>query len=998
MTLDASQNLGIGVAPSAGRSLTVGKNVTGSVTSIGVQNNGQIQSDVINNYIGYYSYPSTVAAAFTIPSLYHYIAGGISTMGAGSAVTYQTGFLADSTLTGATNNYGFHGIIAAATGRYNLYMSGTADNYLAGKLILGISQGVVQNGADGYLGISGGSSVGLGGAIIAFGEAHATAPNEIHFRNSTNTTRMTILSGGNVGIANIAPTHTLSVTGTASVSGNITAGNVAATTFTGALTGNATTAGTVTTAAQGNITSVGTLTGLSVSGNITAGNVAATTFTGALTGAATTAGTVTTAAQGNITSVGTLTSLSVTGNITAGNVSATTFIGNATTAGTVTTAAQPNITSTGTLTSSSVTGNVNINTGTPVQYNTDGSIISGRLLGRYANRTGNINSYFADYNGTNSITSTDALRAGQLGRQLDSGIGNSNISMALGTNYGSKAAGLAFVSGTADDVLAIAINGTPLYLGNVNAVMLGYPTVGPRILVQDYALLDSAPNVITYIANTHSFNGNVNINNNNGNGNVNINTGTPVQYATDGSILSGRMLGRYANAAGLAANMFADYDGTNTITSMNDGLKVLSLGSSTFTNIGNSNISMALGTSYGSKAAGLAFVSGTYTDILRLTTGLEPLYTGNVNAVMLGYPTAGPRILVQDYALADSAANVITYIATTHDFNGNVTVDSLTFSDTYATGIRDLKAINSGQLAGLRNRIINGNMMVWGRGTFITNPANGSFLADRWFLVTTGTVPAVATQSTNVPNAQSLYSLLYNGSAGNTVISLAQRIESLNMYDMSGQIVTVSAWVYSSDSRTVTMDLVYPTATDNYTSYINLGSNVSEAETGWRKITYQYTIPAQQFGLQPSLTFGAVGAGISVGIAQVQIEIGSVNTKFEQRSYGLELSLCQRYFYKTYDQSLTPGAVGGSAGSIGGIATAGGLAVITGSFPVTMRTTPTVVYYNPVSGAVGTWMDGGATARAVSMTASGSSGVLTLCTVCAASSSLVGQLTASAEF
>ena len=45
--------------------------------------------------------------------------------------------------------------------------------------------------------------------------------------------------------------------------------------------GSATTAGTVTTAAQPNITSTGTLTSLSVTGNISAGNVSATTFTGA---------------------------------------------------------------------------------------------------------------------------------------------------------------------------------------------------------------------------------------------------------------------------------------------------------------------------------------------------------------------------------------------------------------------------------------------------------------------------------------------------------------------------------------------------------------------------------------------------------------------------------------------------------------------------------------------------------------------------------------------
>jgi hypothetical protein len=144
------------------------------------------------------------------------------------------------------------------------------------------------------------------------------------------------------------------------VTGNISAGNVSATTFTGALSGAATTAGTVTTAAQPNITSVGTLSSLSVTGNISAGNVSATTFTGALSGAATsatTAGTVTTNAQPNITSVGTLSSLSVTGNANVGNIGATAGIFT-TVQGSLTTASQPNITSVGTLSSLTVTGNI----------------------------------------------------------------------------------------------------------------------------------------------------------------------------------------------------------------------------------------------------------------------------------------------------------------------------------------------------------------------------------------------------------------------------------------------------------------------------------------------------------------------------------------------------------------------------------------------------------------------------------------------------------------
>lgn len=89
-------------------------------------------------HIGYHSESTTAAAAFTLGELSHFKAQPI-TFGAGSSVTTQYGFVADSSLTGATNNYGFQGSIAAGTGRYNLYMSGTAQNYLAGELSIGIA-------------------------------------------------------------------------------------------------------------------------------------------------------------------------------------------------------------------------------------------------------------------------------------------------------------------------------------------------------------------------------------------------------------------------------------------------------------------------------------------------------------------------------------------------------------------------------------------------------------------------------------------------------------------------------------------------------------------------------------------------------------------------------------------------------------------------------------------------------------------------------------------
>jgi len=75
---------------------------------------------------------------------------------------------------------------------------------------------------------------------------------------------------------------------------------------------------------------------------------------------------------------------------------------------------------------------------------------------------------------------------------------------------------------------------------------------------------------------------------------------------------------------------------------------------------------------------------------------------------------------------------------------------------------------------------------------------------------------------------------------------------------------------------------------------------------------------------------------------KIQLEIGSVATPFEQRPIGLELSLCQRYYYNTaIDVSLTSkGTLLLDANSVS--RTVKRLAILGGEFPVTMRAIPTV--------------------------------------------------------
>lgn len=128
--------VGINSTSTTGITLRLEKSITGASVAYGVYNGGVIQSDVTGSSNHYLSFPSTQAASFTLGTLRHYQTDQ-GTFGAGSTITNQVGFNANSTLTGATNNYGFRGQIAAASGRWNLYMDGTANNYLAGSLCIG---------------------------------------------------------------------------------------------------------------------------------------------------------------------------------------------------------------------------------------------------------------------------------------------------------------------------------------------------------------------------------------------------------------------------------------------------------------------------------------------------------------------------------------------------------------------------------------------------------------------------------------------------------------------------------------------------------------------------------------------------------------------------------------------------------------------------------------------------------------------------------------------
>ena len=121
-TTSPSRGLRIGLTPTAADSSSNFVNVV-------------IPSSVTSAYRAFGSSIGLNASGFTLPNLSHFeaIQDGAFTAG---VVTNHYGFRVNALISG-TNIYGFHSNLASATGVWNLYMAGSANNYIASKLLIG---------------------------------------------------------------------------------------------------------------------------------------------------------------------------------------------------------------------------------------------------------------------------------------------------------------------------------------------------------------------------------------------------------------------------------------------------------------------------------------------------------------------------------------------------------------------------------------------------------------------------------------------------------------------------------------------------------------------------------------------------------------------------------------------------------------------------------------------------------------------------------------------
>jgi hypothetical protein len=252
-------------------------------------------------------------------------------------------------------------------------------------------------------------------------------------------------------------------------------------------------------------------------------------------------------------------------------------------------------------------------------------------------------------------------------------------------------------------------------------------------------------------------------------------------------------------------------------------------------------------------------------------------------------------------------------------------------------------ALDTQPQLGRRNLIINGDFRVSQRGdyTSATTFNDNSLALDRWYM-SIGAGSATIQQLTS--GAKMVATSSYDGN-----LQFRQKVERLNIDTLVGKTVTLSAKIKTNnatDCRLLT-----------YNGSWSTGSALHSGSGEFEILTYTFTMPPD--GGYGSLICGvgidgngsasvSVANGDYIEVEYVQLELGSVATPFEHRSYGEELALCQRY-YQNYHKY-------GSISLIYNLATTvstSGYPCHTVALPTPMRSSPTITIYSWSNDVVG---------------------------------------------
>lgn len=326
-----------------------------------------------------------------------------------------------------------------------------------------------------------------------------------------------------------------------------------------------------------------------------------------------------------------------------------------------------------------------------------------------------------------------------------------------------------------------------------------------------------------------------------------------------------------------------------------------------------------------------------------------------------------------------------------------------------------------------KNRIINGDFRIWQRGTNFPAATGQRYTADRWQANATGST--IWVQRVDVPPGGGTVPMLKDSkymlqaivssvaNAANFAL-IQQRIEGLRAN--SGKTLTVSFKAKASVAGfKVGVEFQQSFGVGGSAGVDSIGASVTLG-VDWQQYSVAIPVPSivgKTFGegdyLQLSFwldaganyggrPFGAGQKSGTVSIAEVQVEAGAVATAFEYRPDSLELMLCQRYYHKSYNLDVAPGANSGQGLFVVLLQTLPNASYSSGvQIPLDppMRDTPAVTVYPKYGGAGGFLTDDASSAtRPATVAGVGQTGFYVFAsTVSSNQINLQGHWTADAE-
>lgn len=251
---------------------------------------------------------------------------------------------------------------------------------------------------------------------------------------------------------------------------------------------------------------------------------------------------------------------------------------------------------------------------------------------------------------------------------------------------------------------------------------------------------------------------------------------------------------------------------------------------------------------------------------------------------------------------------------------------------------------------GFRNTLTNGSFQVDQRNSSasqtITSGAVLAYTADRWYAYCTG---ANVTGQRIAGSAPYQYNYQFTGATSNTLVGFGQRIEAANSFNYAGNTATLSANIKSSSLTSITWTLYYATTTDTFGTIASptrtqIATGTFTISATLTNYTAQIVVPAAATtGLELVFTTGALVASQTLAFAGIQLEQNTKATPFEQRPIGVELALCQRYYFRLQEM----GSYSYIERTTTGVNYNNAISTIV-SFPVSMRAAPV---FSNVSGS-----------------------------------------------